>query len=71
MCTDPDGGDFSPLTNEDANTLKMVLGEYGIQNLEAIHMGAHDREMIPLISGVPAACVEGRMPVLLDFSPRK
>lgn len=68
MCTDPDAGDFSLLSNKDANILRMILGEYGIQILEAINRGARTRDTIPLISGVPPACVGGRMPVLLELS---
>src|SRR5271157_1445419 len=67
MCEDPDIGDTTPLTDEDANALKMVLGEYGIQILVAIQRGARTRETIPLISGVPVACVSGRMPVILNL----
>ena len=56
------------LTPEDANALKMVLGEYGILILVAIKNGAKTRQHIPLISGVPMVCVTGRIPVLIDLN---
>jgi hypothetical protein len=67
MCEDPDPGDSTPLSDEDAMALKMVLGEYGIQILVAIQRGARTPETIPLFSGVPKACVSGRMPVILNL----
>ncbi len=59
--------DDTSLTPEDANALKMVLGEYGLLILVAIKHGAKTRQHIPLISGVPMACVTGRIPVILDL----
>ncbi len=56
------------LTPEDANALKMVLGEYGLLILVAIKHGAKTRQHIPLISGVPMACVTGRLPVILNLN---
>ncbi len=56
------------LTPEDANALKMVLGEYGLLILVAIKHGAKTRPNIPLVSGVPMACVTGRIPVLLNLN---
>jgi len=56
------------LTPEDVNALKMVLGEYGILILVAIKQGARTRQHIPLISGVPMACVTGRIPVILNLN---
>ncbi|OLS14866.1 MAG: hypothetical protein RBG13Loki_1498 [Promethearchaeota archaeon CR_4] len=55
------------LTPEDANALKMVLGEYGILILVAIKHGAKTRQHIPLVSGVPMACVTGRIPVIINL----
>ncbi len=51
----------------DENTIKMVLGDYGIQILIAIKRGARTREVIPILSGVPASCVHGRLPVLINL----
>ncbi len=59
--------DDTPITAEDANALKMVLGEYGLLILVAIKHGARTRQHIPLISGVPMACVTGRIPVILNL----
>ncbi|MHA1734253.1 MAG: hypothetical protein ACTSU5_20130 [Promethearchaeota archaeon] len=53
-------------TNE--NTIKMILGDYGVQILVAINRGARTREVIPILSGVPAACVHGRLPVLVNMN---
>ncbi len=63
----PADADDSSLTPEDANALKMVLGEYGLLILVAIKHGAKTRQHIPLISGVPMACVTGRIPVILNL----
>jgi hypothetical protein len=59
--------DDTSLTREDADALKMVLGEYGLLILVAIKHGAKTRQHIPLISGVPMACVTGRIPVILSL----
>ncbi len=59
--------DDTSLTPEDANALKMVLGEYGLLILVAIKHGAKTRQHIPLISGVPMTCVTGRIPVILNL----
>ncbi len=59
--------DDTSLTREDADALKMVLGEYGLLILVAIKHGARTRQHIPLISGVPMACVTGRIPVILNL----
>jgi predicted transcriptional regulator len=47
--------------------LKYLLGSMGIEILLAISRGAKDFESIKLISGVPIACIKGRVPVLIDF----
>ena len=59
--------DDTSMTPDDANALKMVLGEYGLLILVAIKHGAKTREHIPLVSGVPMACVTGRIPVILNL----
>lgn len=65
----PDHLDVMPprFDQEDLNTIKMVIGDYGLQILIAIGRGARTREAIPIISGVPEACVHGRLPVLMDL----
>ncbi len=55
------------LTPEDANAIKMVLGEYGLLILVAIKHGAKTRQHIPIVSGVPMVCVTGRIPVILNL----
>jgi len=47
--------------------LKYLLGSMGIEILLAISRGAKDFESIKIMSGVPLACIKGRIPVLIDF----
>ncbi|GAB4325884.1 MAG: hypothetical protein Kow0069_32100 [Promethearchaeota archaeon] len=58
----------SATEEQDATTLSMILGDYGLQILLAIQRGARSRSVIPVLSGVPRACVEGRLPVLLNLN---
>ena len=47
--------------------LKYLLGNLGIDILIAIAKGAYDFQTIEIISGVPIACIKGRVPVLIDL----
>ncbi len=47
--------------------LKYLLGSMGIDILLAIDKGAKNFETIEILSGVPLACIRGRIPVLIDF----
>jgi predicted transcriptional regulator len=47
--------------------LKYLLGNLGIDILIAIAKGACDFQTIEIISGVPIACIKGRIPVLIDL----
>jgi len=48
--------------------LKYLLGNMGIEILIAIDKGAKNFETIKLFSGIPIACIKGRVPVLLNLS---
>ncbi|MCJ7649954.1 MAG: hypothetical protein MUP85_15185 [Candidatus Lokiarchaeota archaeon] len=48
--------------------LKYILGNMGIDILLAVEKGASNFETIAIISGVPIACIKGRLPVLIDFN---
>ena len=52
---------------ESLEDLKYLLGNMGIDILFAIDKGAKDFETIKLFSGLPIACIKGRIPVLLDL----
>ena len=47
--------------------LKYLLGSMGIDILLAIDKGAKNFETIEILSGVPQACIRGRIPVLIEF----
>lgn len=51
--------------------LKYLLGNMGIDILLAVEKGASNFETIEIISGVPIACIKGRLPVLIDFNLAK
>ena len=53
--------------NNSFDHLKYLLGNMGIDILLAIEKGASNFETIEIISGVPLACIKGRIPVLIDF----
>ncbi len=46
----------------------MILGDMGIKILKALHLGAMDVRSINFLSGVPIACVRGRIPVLKSLN---
>ena len=48
--------------------LNYLLGNMGIEILFAIDRGAKDIETIKLFSGLPIACIKGRIPVLFDLN---
>lgn len=52
---------------EELRSYKYILGEFGVQMLIAISRGAENRESIQMMSGVPHACISGRLPVLLNL----
>ncbi len=56
-----------PQEEESFDELKYLLGNMGIDILWAIDKGAKNFETIKLFSGVPIACIKGRVPVLLDL----
>ena len=53
--------------NEELQSYKYLLGEFGIAMLTAVQQGAQDSESIMILSGVPSACITGRMPILLNL----
>jgi predicted transcriptional regulator len=57
------------MNNSEINfeNLKYLLGNLGIDILIAIAKGAYDFQTIEIISGVPIACIKGRIPVLIDL----
>jgi hypothetical protein len=52
---------------EELKSYKYLLGEFGIAMLTAVYRGAQDDESIMMLSGVPSACISGRMPILLNL----
>ena len=52
---------------ESLEDLKYLLGNMGMEILYAIDAGAKNFETIKLFSGIPLACIKGRVPVLLDL----
>ena len=57
------------MTNEDESLedLKYLLGNMGIDILFAIGKGAKEIETIKIFSGLPYACIRGRLPVLMEL----
>ena len=53
---------------ESFEDLKYLLGNMGIEILFAIDKGAKNFETIKLFSGIPTACIKGRIPVLIDLN---
>lgn len=49
---------------EELKGYKYLLGDFGISMLKAISQGAEDGDAVMMLSGVPAACITGRIPVL-------
>ncbi|MHA1721228.1 MAG: winged helix-turn-helix domain-containing protein [Promethearchaeota archaeon] len=59
-----------PLTQKEIEELisyKYLLGDFGIQIASAINKGAQNDDAIIMLSGVPMACVTGRLPVLMNL----
>ena len=54
--------------DESLEDLKCLLGNMGMEILFAIHNGAKNVETIKIFSGLPIACIKGRIPVLLDLN---
>jgi predicted transcriptional regulator len=53
---------------EHHESIKMILGDMGIKILEVLRIGPMDTKSITFLSGVPAACVKGRIPVLKSLN---
>jgi predicted transcriptional regulator len=53
---------------EHVESMKMILGEMGIKILKVLRLGAMDMKAINFLSGVPMACVKGRIPVLKSLN---
>ena len=47
--------------------LKCLLGNMGIEIFFAIEKGAKDYESMKIFTGLPMACIKGRVPVLLEL----
>jgi len=52
---------------ESLQDLKYLLGNMGIEIFFAIEKGAKDYESMKIFSGLPMACIKGRVPVLLEL----
>ena len=52
---------------ESLQDLKCLLGNMGIEIFFAIEKGAKDYESMKILSGLPMACIKGRVPVLLEL----
>jgi len=52
---------------ESLQDLKCLLGNMGIEIFFAIEKGAKDYESMKIFSGLPMACIKGRVPVLLEL----
>jgi len=52
---------------ESLDDLKCLLGNMGIEIFFAIEKGAKDYESMKIFSGLPMACIKGRVPVLLEL----
>ena len=52
---------------ESVQDLKCLLGNMGIEIFFAIERGAKDYESMKIFSGLPMACIKGRVPVLLEL----
>nr|MDO8119431.1 hypothetical protein [Candidatus Sigynarchaeota archaeon] len=55
-------------TLEYHESIKMILGDMGIKILQVLRFGPMDMEGINFLSGVPIACVKGRIPVLKSLN---
>ena len=52
---------------ESFQDLKCLLGNMGIEIFFAIEKGAKDYESMKIFSGLPMACIKGRVPVLFEL----
>jgi len=53
--------------DESVQDLKCLLGNMGVDIFVAIDKGAKDFETMKIFSGLPMACIKGRVPVLLEL----
>ena len=53
--------------DESLEDLKCLLGNMGVDIFFAIDKGAKDFETMRIFSGLPMACIKGRVPVLLEL----
>jgi hypothetical protein len=53
--------------DESVQDLKCLLGNMGMDIFYAIDKGAKDYETMKIFSGLPMACIRGRVPVLLEL----
>jgi len=53
--------------DESLEDLKCLLGNMGVDIFFAIDKGAKDFETMKIFSGLPMACIKGRVPVLLEL----
>jgi hypothetical protein len=60
--------DRAEKTMEHVESMKMILGEMGIKILKVLRLGPMDMRAINFLSGVPMACVKGRIPVLKSLN---
>jgi hypothetical protein len=60
--------DCIPDNIEELKSYKYLLGDFGISMLIAVERGARNNDAIMMLSGVPPACITGRMPVLLKLN---
>lgn len=65
--TSKEDGNFELKDLEELRSYKYLLGDFGIAMLLAVARGARNGESIMMLSGVPSACITGRMPVLLNL----
>ena len=54
--------------DESLQDLKYLLGNMGVDIFFAIDKGAKDFETMKINSGLPMACIKGRVPVLLELN---
>ena len=54
--------------DESLQDLKCLLGNMGVELFNAIDKGAKDFETMKILSGLPMACIKGRIPVLLELN---
>jgi len=52
---------------ESLQDLKCLLGNMGVEIFFAIVKGAKDYESMKIFTGLPMACIKGRVPVLLEL----